>query len=419
MEAVPILHDSTDAYISALALGANSASNSSNLLGKDWPGLSDAAAALIAKNYTRLEETDPLRFKAAGAALGAKVNNGTKLPLVDPLLSGVEDKLVSDFNNGGKQKLSEIADVATFGKASDTALIQELNDRFGQYNVEFTGKSIAPPSRFSNAAAVITRAITGVSLSATAINFAPCLVSISPTVASASFEFINLQPQIIATNLRFATYNAQGVNIQVRKFLISRFISRPLLLASLSLSLSLPISTLPPLPLPPPKTLSSSAQPGLILIGPQGTNVQPQGAQVSPFLIAVSPLGANVQPQGFVHAPTGKRPRFLFFSFPSVLCVSLFFFPSLSLSLSLFRLHVREREEKKKRGGEQKRNSTRKKIENRTTTTKNLSRRHQRRTRWGSQQPPRVRLCADAEDRRREHRLGPHSAEAEAPDRKR
>ena len=238
MEAVPILHDSTDAYISALALGANSASNSSNLLGKDWPGLSDAAAALIAKNYTRLEETDPLRFKAAGAALGAKVNNGTKLPLVDPLLSGVEDKLVSDFNNGGKQKLSEIADVATFGKASDTALIQELNDRFGQYNVEFTGKSIAPPSRFSNAAAVITRAITGVSLSATAINFAPCLVSISPTVASASFEFINLQPQIIATNLRFATYNAQGVNIQVRKFLISRFISRPLLLASLSLSLS-------------------------------------------------------------------------------------------------------------------------------------------------------------------------------------
>ena len=118
MDAIPILHDSTDAYISALSL------------------------------------------------------NATRLP-IDPLLLRVEDKLVSDFNNGGAQKLSEIADVTTFGKAGDTALIAELNDRFGKYNVEFTGKSIAAPARFSSAAAVISRAITGVSLSATAINFAP------------------------------------------------------------------------------------------------------------------------------------------------------------------------------------------------------------------------------------------------------
>ena len=32
----------------------------------------------------------------------------------------------------------------------------------------------------------------------------------SPTVATAGLEIINIQPQVIATNLRFASYNAQG-----------------------------------------------------------------------------------------------------------------------------------------------------------------------------------------------------------------
>ena len=154
-----------------------------------------------------------------GSALGAKVNSNSSL--LDPLLRPVEDKLVSGFNNGGKQKLNEIADVATFGKASDAALLQELNDRFGQDNLELKGKSISAPSRFSNAAAVISRAITGVSLSATAVNFAPCLISISPSFATSGFEFINVQPQIIATKFRFATFNAQGFNLQVRFFHLS------------------------------------------------------------------------------------------------------------------------------------------------------------------------------------------------------
>ena len=127
LDAIPILHDSTDAYISALALNSTS---------KDWGGLSAATAALIAKNYTSLEESDPLGFKPLGKVVEAKLNN-TRLP-IDPFLLQVEDKLVSDFNNGGQQKLSALADAATFGKAGDAALIQELNDRFGKYNVEFT-----------------------------------------------------------------------------------------------------------------------------------------------------------------------------------------------------------------------------------------------------------------------------------------
>ena len=32
----------------------------------------------------------------------------------------------------------------------------------------------------------------------------------SPTVATAGLEIINIQPQVIATNLRFASYKAQG-----------------------------------------------------------------------------------------------------------------------------------------------------------------------------------------------------------------
>ena len=182
LEAVPILHDSTDAYISALTMSPTALLSANGTATPKWSGLSAAAAALIAQNYTALQQTDPFGWKAAGNALGSKVNNATFL---DPLLAPVTAKLKS---NATVAKLNAVAE--TLGRANDAALIQELNDRFANYNVEFKGKSIGDPTKFSNAASVISKAITGVSLSATAINFAPCLVSISPTAASASFELI-------------------------------------------------------------------------------------------------------------------------------------------------------------------------------------------------------------------------------------
>jgi hypothetical protein len=184
LEAVPILHDSTDAYISALTMSPTALLSANGTATTKWSGLSAAAAALIAQNYTALQQTDPFGWKAAGNALGSKVNNATFL---DPLLAPVTAKLKS---NATVAKLNAVADAVILGRANDAALIQELNDQFANYNVEFKGKSIGDPTKFSNAASVISKAITGVSLSATAINFAPCLVSISPTAASASFELI-------------------------------------------------------------------------------------------------------------------------------------------------------------------------------------------------------------------------------------
>jgi len=148
LDAVPILHDSTDAYISALT---TTTLNST----QKWKGLSAAAAALIAKNYTALQQTDPLGWKAAGNVLGNKVSNTTFL---DPLLGPAATKLGS---NATKAKLNGLADALTLGAANDAALIAELNDRFANYNIEFKGKSIGDPTKFSNAASVISKAITG------------------------------------------------------------------------------------------------------------------------------------------------------------------------------------------------------------------------------------------------------------------
>lgn len=46
-----------------------------------------------------------------------------------------------------------------------------------------------------------------------------------------------------------------------------------------------------------------NVQPGLIYIGPIGTNVQPQGVNIQPIKIAVAPVGKNIQPQGKLVAP--------------------------------------------------------------------------------------------------------------------
>jgi hypothetical protein len=115
--------------------------------------------------------------------------------------------------------LSSLGSFVTAGKADDQAFIDDLNARLSKYNIEFTGmlllsfldfrrkaeksmtfflffrsplflsffslslspdpagKDVGAPARFANGAALISRAITGMGLSATAVNFAPCLIS--------------------------------------------------------------------------------------------------------------------------------------------------------------------------------------------------------------------------------------------------
>lgn len=179
LEAVPILHDESLAYLTAASLIADSAEatkkaaaaaggkgNNDNFDLKSWRGLSDLAAAKLARNYTALLENDPL------AASGQAVSDQ-----VDTFFGGPEVPKTDARTNATVDALNSLGTFLTAGKADDAAFVQSLNDRLAKYNVQFTGKDVAPPARFANGAALISRAITGIGLSATAVNFAPCLIS--------------------------------------------------------------------------------------------------------------------------------------------------------------------------------------------------------------------------------------------------
>ena len=233
LEAVPLLHDETHAYIKTVSLMAKDPSMF-NLTA--WKGMSGASAGKIAGNYT-----DKAAAAAAADPLVAKFAakfNGTA-PAMDP-------KANATLNA-----------IATKVGANDDAFIASLNAKLAKYNVVISGKSIGQPTKFNNGAALITRALTGVALAATGVNFAPCLISYAPTGLAVGATAVNVQPVVFGGNINGVAAVAQGVNLQ----------------------------------------------PVLILIQPIGANVQPQGFQVAPFLIAVSPLGANVQPQGMAVGP--------------------------------------------------------------------------------------------------------------------
>ena len=163
----------------------------------------------MAKNYTALLENDPLT--ASGDTVGAQIDAA-----FGPEVSKTDAK-----TNSTMDALNALGSFVTAGKADDQAFIDDLNSRLAKYNIEFTGtmrvfcldlreefskepdhtffaylfssspfsrslsllfsrptgKDVGAPARFSNGAALISRAITGMSLSATAVNFAPCLIS--------------------------------------------------------------------------------------------------------------------------------------------------------------------------------------------------------------------------------------------------
>jgi hypothetical protein len=245
LESVPMLHDETHAYIKTVSLLSKSEFNLTN-----WKGMSASGVASIAgksgKNITGgnyAAKNDAL--KQSGVDLMNKLNATGKL-VVDP---AVDEKLapVTASMNALGDKIA----------GTDEAFIADLNAKLNKYNIAVTGKSVGQPSKFNNAAALVTRFITGVSLSATGVNFAPCLISYSATGVVAGATAVNVAPIGFGFTPNGVTAAAQGVNLQ----------------------------------------------PVLILVQPIGANVQPQGAQIAPFLIAVSPLGVNVQPQGANIAP--------------------------------------------------------------------------------------------------------------------
>ena len=223
LEAVPVLHDESLAYLTAASLMAdsNAAMGSAAAFNlTSWPGLSNAAALKMAKNYTAILDpaNDPLA--ASGQAVSDQID-ATFGPAVP-----------KDLDPKANATLNALGSFVTAGKADDQAFIDDLNARLAKYNIEFTGvwcmrreffwfletrvfflskvffffnsrprfflahlsfffllssfslslviltgKSITAPERFANGAGLISRAITGMSLSATAVNFAPCLIS--------------------------------------------------------------------------------------------------------------------------------------------------------------------------------------------------------------------------------------------------
>jgi len=170
MAAVPILHDESLAYLTAASLIADSveatkASGKNNFDLKSWQGLSDVAAAKLAKNYSAILENDPLT--ASGDSLSQRIDAtfGPEVPKTDAATNATVDALTN------------LGNFLTAGKGNDQDFIKSINSRLSKYNIEFQTNEVKPPARFANNAALISRAITGIGLSATGINFAPCLIS--------------------------------------------------------------------------------------------------------------------------------------------------------------------------------------------------------------------------------------------------
>lgn len=248
MEAVPMLHDTTQAYIKTMSLAEKHpdwfAKNGTKA--GDWAGLKDGDLDLLKtiKEANATAKEDPVHM------LGDKIQ---------AKLGAFEDKNKPE-KTWEMEKMEKFEKMLPQDKSEDdAAFLAALNAKLAKYNIVVNPKSISAPAKFSNGAAAIVKAITGISLSKTGINFAPCLVSYAPAGVSVGAQLVNVAPQGVGFAPTGVSIAAQGVNIQ----------------------------------------------PALLLVQPIGANVQPQGAQVAPFLIAVSPVGVNVQPQGAAISPVG------------------------------------------------------------------------------------------------------------------
>lgn len=283
LDVIPLLHDETHAYVQATSLLAANPQwgfNTSNWAGVSAKAHAALAAKAMAKNYTsgsvtkNLTAVDPL--VTWGDAVAAKLNATGKLawdPTTDPKV------------NATTTKLNALGDKLFAGK-NETAWMDALNAKLGQYNIKVTGKSIAQPSKFANSAATIARSITGLSLAAFGVNFAPCLVSWSNTGLLAGVTGVNIQPEGLVLSTKGVSGERRGECYVFRRS--NRFSHSP---------------THPPTHQAVISPTAINLQPGLILVNPVGYSVQPQGMQVAPFLIAVAPVGDNVQPQGLNIAP--------------------------------------------------------------------------------------------------------------------
>lgn len=201
LDALPMLHDTTDAYVRTLSI----VRAHEGVFGPEakWHGLTDNAvlhlANLIPNTTKYANYTDPLA--ASGQQLQAALDEKW----------GPEPALGWERKWRWKQ-LENTISKAIPDSANDDPFIAELNAKLSQYNVEVSAKHVMEPSRFNNAAAVISKNLAGLHLMDSAFTFAPCLVSVHAAPLMVHGTGINVAPSAVGVMATGAMAWPQGVS---------------------------------------------------------------------------------------------------------------------------------------------------------------------------------------------------------------
>ena len=167
-----------------------------------WSGLTDAAVRNLAGKIPNTSKyanyTDPLA--ASGQQLQAALDEKWG---PEPALGWERKWRWQQLNNAISKAVPD--------SAEDDPLVAELNAKLSQYNIEVSAKHVMEPSRFHNAAAVISKNIAGLHLMDSAFTFAPCLVSVHAAPVMIHGTGINVAPSAIGVMATGAMAWPQGV----------------------------------------------------------------------------------------------------------------------------------------------------------------------------------------------------------------
>ena len=204
LDALPLLHDTTHAYVRTLEIVRAHEKDGSSVLGPAaaWRGLTDGAVRNLANkipNTTKYSNySDPL------AAQGQQIQ------------AALDEKWGPEPALGWERKwrwqqLDNAISKAIPDSNEEDQLIADLNAKLSQYNVEVSAKHVMEPSRFHNAAAVISKNIAGLHLMDSAFTFAPCLVSVHAAPLMVHGTGINVAPSAVGVMATGAMAWPQGV----------------------------------------------------------------------------------------------------------------------------------------------------------------------------------------------------------------
>lgn len=230
IDALPLLHDTTHAYVRTMSIlqehssgsGSGSGSNgigtgakASPLLGaaSAWQGLSESAALAIARGLPSTAKyqnyTDPLAKSGQQlqAALDAKWGP-------EPALGWERQWRFQQFNHTLSKLVPDVPRGPPGTATEEAIVLSALNAKLSQYNIEVSRKHVMPPSRFTNGAGVIAKHLAGLHIMNSAMTFAPCLISIHAAPVMLTGTAINIAPAAVSVMATGAMAWPQGINVQ-------------------------------------------------------------------------------------------------------------------------------------------------------------------------------------------------------------